>query len=78
MKFKSQLQMHERLNSVINLVEESLKDANFFLIYFVLLTVFFAVLALVEGSVIPDDDYEDLDVYTYYIIQGLRNSVGDL
>ena len=70
--------MHEKLNSVIHLVEESLKDSKFFLVYFFILIMFFAVLALVQGSVIPKDDYEDLSVYAYYIIQGLRNSIGDL
>ena len=70
--------MHEKLNTVIYLVEESLFDARYFLVYFALLTLFFALLGLVGGSVIPKDDYEDLGVFAFYIIQGLRNSMGDL
>ena len=70
--------MHEKLNTVIFLVEESLFDAKYFFVFFALLTLFFAVLGLVEGSVIPQDDYENLGVYLYYLIQGLRNSIGDL
>lgn len=70
--------MHENLNTVIHLVEESLFDARYFFVYFLLLIMFFAVLGLLEGSVIPMDDYEGLSVFAYYLIQGLRNSLGDL
>jgi hypothetical protein len=46
-KFKNQLQMIENMNTVIHLVEESLFDARYFLAYFSLLCVFFALIGLV-------------------------------
>ena len=52
-KFKNQLQMIENMNTVIHLVEESLFDARYFLVYFSLLCMFFAMIGLVQGSVIP-------------------------
>ena len=57
--------MNEKLNTVIHLVEQSLFDARYFLAYFFVLTLFFALIGLIEGSVIPKDDYEDLGIFAY-------------
>jgi hypothetical protein len=84
-KFKNQLRMNYYMNSVIHLVETSLKDASFFFVYYLLLNCFFCSLYIVLGSVVPTDDYNGLTDssgkpvrYQYYLIQSFRNSIGDL
>jgi hypothetical protein len=68
--------MNKNLNNVITLIEESLGDAFYFLVYYSLLLVFFCVHFMILGSVIIALDYPYLDVnsegdairYGYYLI----------
>ena len=60
-KFKHQLQMDRKLNSVITLIEESLFDAFGFLIYYGLLLGFFTIQFMILGSVTTTEDYPNLN-----------------
>ena len=84
-KFKNQLKMNRKLNSVIQLVEAALKDAGYFFAYYILLTCFFCASYMILGSTISSDEYGGLDTigghpvrFVYYLVQSFRNSIGDL
>ena len=79
--------MNSKMNSVIQLIEQSLGDAFYFLVYYGILLGLFCILFMVLGSVISVADYSGLDKgnngdesirYIYYMIQIFRNSIGDL
>ena len=78
-KFKNQLSMNNKLNNVINMVEESLIKAFFFLLYYIVLLMFFCIQFMILGSVVVDQDYPGVVYrYEFYLIQNFRNSLGDL
>ena len=72
------------MNSVIQLIEEALKDASYFLVYYFCLLTLFVHLFMILGSVTDEGDYDGLtdDKYKftapYYFVQSFRNSIGDL
>jgi Trk-type K+ transport system membrane component len=85
-KIKTQLQMSRKMDQVVQLMEESLSDAAYFLIYYAFILILFAVLFMILGSVILPSDYSLLEDgpgdstirYPYYLMQVFRNSLGDL
>ena len=81
-KFKNQLEMNSNLNNVIKLVEASISDAKYFLIYYMFLLMFFCIQFMILGAVVLHLDYPGLDDneqrYPYYFVQNFRNSLGDL
>ena len=77
-KFKQQLQMVKKMNDVITLVELSLRDATYFLAYYLLLLIFFCAQFMILGSVISPLDYPEIKHrFIFYLIQNFRNSLGD-
>jgi hypothetical protein len=75
------------MNNVITMIEQSLKDAFSFSIYYFIIIMFFCAQFMILGNVTSNLDYpglygEDEDVvefrYVFYLIQNFRNSVGDL
>ena len=60
MKLKYQLSMFSELNNVVTMIEQSLKDALNFFIYYAMLIMFFCVQFMILGSVTSNLDYPGL------------------
>ena len=87
MKLKYQLSMFSELNNVITMIEQSLRDAFNFFIYYAMLIMFFCIQFMILGSVTSNLDYpglygeneDSIDYrFPYYLVQNFRNSVGDV
>ena len=75
------LRIDRRFGQLVQLVSDCFKELSIFLAFYVLLLVFFSLVAQVLGSEIGSEDeseYPHLGTFWVFLLQAARNSIGDL